>query len=122
MLENKEKQLQNTLEGQVIAKKEEVNQQTRKIRDMEQENAEDERIINILGREIKQLKDENERIKQEIEQLSKMKRSEMDTCKKNKKLIDAEHKQYKKEEHTNAGIIDLNKELATKIEGTEKLL
>lgn len=53
MLENKEKQLQNTLEGQVIAKKEEVNQQTRKIRDMEQENAEDERIINILGREIK---------------------------------------------------------------------
>lgn len=67
MLENKEKQLQNTLEGQVIAKKEEVNQQTRKIRDMEQENAEDERIINILGREIKQLKDENERIKQEIE-------------------------------------------------------
>ena len=34
-LENKEKQLLNTLEGQVIAKKEEVNQQTRKIRDME---------------------------------------------------------------------------------------
>ena len=79
-------------------------------------------MINILGREIKQLKDENERIKQEIEQLTKMKRSEMDTCKKNKKLIDAEHKQYKKEEHTNIGIIALNKELETKIEGTKKLL
>ena len=47
-----------------------------------------------------------------------MKRSDTDTCKKNKKLIDAEHKQFKKEEHTNAGLIDLNKELETKILGT----
>lgn len=51
-----------------------------------------------------------------------MKRSDTDTCKKTKKMIDAEHKQYKKEEHTNLGIIDLNKELDTKIKGTEKLM
>lgn len=37
-------------------------------------------------------------------------------------MIDAQHKQYKKEEHTNEGIIDLNKELETKIQGTQKLM
>jgi uncharacterized small protein (DUF1192 family) len=68
------------------------------------------------------LNEANEVNQNEIASLTKSKRSDTDTCKKNKKMIDAQHKQYKKEEHTNEGIIDLNKELETKIQGTQKLM
>lgn len=76
----------------------------------------------MLKRECGTLNDENDQIQNEIQVLTKMKRSDTDTCKKNKKMIDAEHKTFKKEEHTNAGLIDLNKELDTKIQGTQKLM
>jgi len=38
------------------------------------------------------------------------------------KKINKEHKEYKNEEHLNEGIVNLNKELETKISGTEKLI
>ena len=66
--------------------------QNRKIREQDLANSEDKRIIDILKRECEHLNQENEQIQNEIGALTKMKRSDTDTCKKNKKLIDAEHK------------------------------
>jgi hypothetical protein len=38
------------------------------------------------------------------------------------KNIHKENKEFKKEEHLDQGICDINKELQNKIEGTEKLI
>lgn len=42
--------------------------------------------------------------------------------KKIKKDINQDHKKFKEAEHADQSIIDLNKEYATKISGTEKLI
>lgn len=61
------------------------------------------------------MKQANIELTQERAILEKTRKADQDYNKKNKKKTNEQHKIYKQEEHTDAGLIEVNKELSNKI-------
>jgi septal ring factor EnvC (AmiA/AmiB activator) len=75
-----------------------------------------------MNADCRNLADDNIFLQEEIAHLERERKYAQDSCKTIMKSINKEHKDFKKLEHSNQAVVDLNKELETKIGGTEKLI
>ncbi len=110
------------MDEQLTKKKDEVYMLHGQIHNNNVKISTDKALIAQMNADCRNLADDNIFLQEEIAHLERERKYAQDSCKTIMKSINKEHKDFKKLEHSNQAVVDLNKELETKIGGTEKLI
>jgi len=104
------------------AKEEEVDEKKKQLRKMHDTQCDDLREIKELTEAVENIVSRDTLYRAQKQELETDIKRTTDDCKNLTKKINKEHKTFKNQEHLDMGIVDYNKELSNKIDGTNKLI